>query len=161
MTEIQIRNVKEIDFLDIMKVAIECEPIPIERDSIYHCLTRYFANTCFVAEKEGQIIGFILGWISQVDNTIAYVHNICVIPKNRKNKIASSLYDRFIRAVKDNGCDRIFLIAGSTNKISINFHKSLGFRASDEGEAIIIDGVRAVKDYNGPGEHKVVLCKDI
>lgn len=161
MTEVTIRGVKEKDFLNIMRVAAECAPVPLERDSIYHCFTRYFADTCFVAESSDLVIGFILGWISQVENTVAYVHNVCVAPEMRKKGIATRLYDRFIEAVKVKGCKKVFLIINPRNEASLRFHQALGFRVSEEGEGIEVDGVRAVKDYNGPAQHMVVMFKTI
>jgi ribosomal protein S18 acetylase RimI-like enzyme len=161
LTEVTIREVKEKDFLEIMRVAAECAPVPLERDSIYHCFTRYFANTCFVAESSGLVVGFILGWISQVENTVAYVHNVCVAPNMRKKGIATRLYDRFIEAVKVRGCKKVFLIINPRNEASLRFHQALGFKISEEGEGIEVGGVRAVKDYNGPAQHMVVMHKTI
>ena len=161
MKEIKIRNVKEKDFLDIMEVATNCEQIPNERDSIFHILTRYFANTCFVAEKEERIVGYMLGWVSQMEETFAYIHNIGIIPDFRRKKIASDLYERFIETVREIGCNKIFLIIGPKNKISLDFPQKLGFKISQEGEGIDIEGVRAFKDYNGPGIHMTVMYKDI
>lgn len=161
MSTVSIRNVEERDFLDIMRVAANCAPVPVERDSIYHCFTKYFANTCFVAESHGGVVGFVLGWISQVDDAVAYVHNVCVTPDMRKKKIAADLYDRFIEAVKARRCKKVFLIINPKNRISLSFHQALGFKISEEGEGIDTDGVRAVKNYNGPDKHMVVMYKTI
>ncbi len=157
MTEVTIRGVKEKDFLEIMRVAAGCAPVPLERDSIYHCFTRFFANTCFVAESRGLVVGFILGWISQVEGTVAYVHNVCVAPEMRRKGIAARLYNRFIEAVRLKGCKKVFLIINPKNEASLRFHQALGFRISEEGEGIEVSGVRAVKDYNGPTQHMVVM----
>jgi len=161
MTEIKIRKVEEKDFLRIIKFTDNCAPIPKERNSIYHCLTRFFANTCFIAERKGNIVGHILGWVSQVNDRVAYVHNICIMPEERRHKLATKLYDRFIQAVKEIGCDQIYLIANAKNDTSINFHRSLGFEPTIEGEKIMINGVETIKDYNGPGEHMVLMRKDL
>jgi len=161
LSTVSIRNAEERDFLDIMRVAANCAPIPVERDSIYHCFTKYFANTCFVAERYGVVVGFVLGWISQVDDAAAYVHNVCVTPDMRKKKIAADLYDRFIEAVKARGCEKVLLIINPKNRISLCFHQALGFQICEEGEGIDIDGVRAVKNYNGPDKHMVVMYKTI
>ncbi|MGQ9544082.1 MAG: GNAT family N-acetyltransferase [Candidatus Bathyarchaeia archaeon] len=159
MQRVSIRRVEEADFLEIMRVAADCAPIPLERDSIYHCFTRYFADTCFVAESQGRIVGFVLGWISQVDYTVAYIHNVCVASDMRKRRIATNLYNRFIGTVKARGCRKVFLIINPKNKTSLNFHQALGFKISEEGEVIDVEGVRAVKDYNGPDKHMVVMYK--
>ena len=126
MTEIQIRKVEEKDFLRIIDFTNNCAPIPRERNSIYHCLTRFFTNTCFVAERQGNIIGYILGWVSQVDNKIAYVHNICIMPEERRHKLATELYDGFIKTVKEIGCEMHFtheIVFSSTELLNKYFIK--------------------------------------
>ena len=161
LTTMRIRNVQEKDFVPIMDIALNCAPMPIERDSIYHDLTRYFANTCLIAEDEDKIVGYLLGWVSQVDPTIAYIHNICVIPEMRRRRVATDLYNKFFEIVRKIECHKVHLIVNPRNKISLDLHQKFGFKISEEGEGIDIEGVRAVKDYNGPGKHLVVMCKDI
>ncbi|WP_455368285.1 GNAT family N-acetyltransferase [[Eubacterium] cellulosolvens] len=161
MEHVRIRTVKEKDFLEIMNLASKCNPIPIERDSIYHLFTKYFSNTCFVAEMDDKIVGYILGFISQLEKNVAYIHNICVSPDLRRKKIGSNLYQIFFQSMKKEKCKKIFLIINPINKLSINYHKSLGFNVSNVGEEIFIEGIRASKDYNGPGKHMVVMCKSL
>lgn len=144
-----------------MNLASKCDPIPIERDSIYHLFTRYFANTCFVAEMDNKIVGYILGFISQLEKNVAYIHNICISPDFRRKKIGSSLYQKFFQNMKKEECQRVFLIINPVNKLSISYHESLGFNALKEGEEIYIEGVRASKNYNGPGKHMLVMCKSL
>ncbi len=107
------------------------------------------------------MVGYLLGWISQVDNAIAYIHNVCVKHDLRRKKIGIELYNRFIKIVKDKGCKKILLIINPGNRASLNFHYVQGFKISEEGEGIIIEGDRAVKDYNGPGKHMIIMCKEI
>lgn len=47
-----------------------------------------------------------------------------------------------------------------SNHESIAFHKHLGFRIWEDG-AIEVEGVKAVKNYSGPGQHRVVFIKDL
>lgn len=161
MEHVRIRTVKEKDFFEIMNLASKCDPIPIERDSIYHLFTKYFANTCFVAEIDNQIVGYILGFISQLEKNVAYIHNICIAPDLRRKKIGSSLYQKFFQNMKNEKCQKIFLIINPKNKLSISYHESLGFNISKEGEEFYVEGVRASKDYNGPGKHMVVMFKPL
>lgn len=161
MEHVRIRTVKKEDFLEIMDLASKCDPIPVERDSIYHLFTKYFTNTCFVAEKDNKIVGYILGFFSQLEKNVAYIHNICISPDFRRKKIGSSLYQEFFENMKKEKCQKIFLIINPTNKLSISYHESLGFNVSKEGEEIYVEGVRASKNYNGPGKHMVVMCKSL
>jgi ribosomal protein S18 acetylase RimI-like enzyme len=161
LEHVRIRNVKEEDFFEIMNLASKCAPIPVERDSIYHLFTKYFANTCFVAERDNQIVGYILGFISQLEKNVAYIHNICIAPDLRRKKIGSSLYQKFFQNMKNEKCQKIFLIINPINKFSIKYHESLGFNVLNVGEEIFVDGVPASKDYNGLGKHMVVMCKSL
>ena len=45
--------------------------------------------------------------------------------------------------------------------MAIEFYKSLGFIFDDEGEKIIINDIKAIKNYNGLVDHKVVFCKEL
>ena len=63
--------------------------------------------------------------------------------------------------MKKEECQRVFLIINPVNKLSISYHESLGFNALKEGEEIYIEGVRASKNYNGPGKHMLVMCKSL
>jgi ribosomal protein S18 acetylase RimI-like enzyme len=90
---------------------------------------------------------------------VAYIHNICIDPDLRRKKIGSRLYQEFFKKMEEKEYQKIFLIINPMNKLSINYHKSLGFDISNFGEEIFIEGVRASKDYNGPGKHMVVMCK--
>ena len=124
-------------------------------------LVAFFNSTCFVAERTEEIHGFLLGFLSQTDSNEAYIHLVAVDPKHQKRGIARALYEKFFETVRDMGRRRIRLIVNPDNPGSLEFHKRLGFQAVTQGETVVIDGVVAVKDYNGPGSHMVVFQKDI
>ena len=155
----RFRRIREQDFLEIMRLAESCDPIPLERDSIYHLFTRDFGDTCFVAVDKGRIVAFLLGIISQTNRRIGYVHNICVDPNWRRRGIGRRLYQRFMSKIADQGCRRVFLIVNPANRVSIEFHKRLGFEECLDDELVELGGVKAIRDYNGPGKHMVVLWK--
>ncbi len=162
MTDFKIRNVVEEDFIKIAELAKNCEPMAMERDSIYHIFTKFFQNTSFVAESlEGRIMGFLLGFISQKNSKEAYIHLLCVKPEMRKKGLATSMIKNFFKVVGDKGCKKVSLITKPENKVSIAFYKNLGFKMDESQKTIEIDGIKAVKDYNGPDKHMVVFYKVI
>jgi RimJ/RimL family protein N-acetyltransferase len=55
-------------------------------------------------------------------------------------------------------CSKVKAITRPTNLESIAFHKSIGMELTGDG---IFDGIPVVFDYGGPGEHRVVIVKDI
>jgi len=155
----RFRRIREQDFLEIMRLAESCDPIPLERDSIYHLFTRHFGDTCFVAVDKGRIVAFLLGIISQTNRRIGYVHSICVDPNWRRRGIGRRLYQRFMSKIVDQGCRRVFLIVNPANIVSIEFHKRLGFRECLDDELVELGDVKAIRDYTGPGKHMVVLWR--
>jgi len=162
MTDFQIRSVVEEDFIKIAELAKNCAPMAMERDSIYHIFTKFFQNTSFAAESlEREIIGFLLGFISQKNSNEAYIHLLCVKPEMRKKSLARSMIKNFFKVVGDKGCKKVSLITKPENKASIAFYKNLGFKMDKNHKTIETDGIKAVKDYNGHDKHMVVFYKVI
>lgn len=119
-----------------------------------------FGNTAFVMEDNGKVVGFVVGFISQTDPQEAYIHLVATEPQYRTKGIARTLYKRFFTEVFTRGCCRVRAITIPTNRESIAFHKHMGFRILED-HAIEVEGVKAVKNYSGPGQHRVVFIKDL
>ncbi|MCE5214082.1 MAG: GNAT family N-acetyltransferase [Methanobacterium sp.] len=160
MDHYHLRNVEEEDFLNISRIANNCEPMITERNSIYHLFTKFFNNTSLIIEKDDKsIMGFLLGFQSQKNPKDAYIHLICVVPQLRNQGLAKALVKEFLNIVSKKGCNNVYLITSPTNKKAINFYRNMGFEVDKKGKEIIIDGISTFKDYNGPGEHKVIFNK--
>jgi len=132
-----------------------------ERESIYHLFCKFFNTTCFVCERDGNIVGFVLGFISQVNPRQAYIHLVAVDPSAQRQGLAEHLYQKFFNAAVALNAHEVRLIVNPDNSGSLAFHKKLGFQLALSGETIEIDGVLAVKDYNGPGLHMVPFSRSL
>jgi ribosomal protein S18 acetylase RimI-like enzyme len=119
----------------------------------------HFQDTSFVCEKDGKIIGFLVGFISQTYNTEAYIHYAGVHPEFRRMDIAKTLYETFTSCVKNKGCKAIRCITSPTNRNSIGFHKKMGFRIED-GDAEF-DGIRINSHYAGKDQARVLFYKEL
>ena len=119
-----------------------------------------FGDTAFAAEEDGRVIGFVVGFVSQTDPTEAYAHLVGTHPQSRRRGVARALYRQFFATVVCKGCRRVKAIMLPINRTSLAFHRHMDFRPVEQG-TIDIDGVKAVKDYSGPGEHRLVLVKDL
>jgi ribosomal protein S18 acetylase RimI-like enzyme len=160
MIDYNIRKVKEDDFLTIAEIATYCPPMVTERNSIYHIFTKFFTSTSLIIETENnKVLGFLLGFISQDNPEEAYIHLLCVIPQYRKKGLAKSMMDEFMTIINENGCRKVYLITSPGNKKAIKFYKKIGFKIDNQGKEIVINGVKTIKNYNGPGEHKLILTK--
>jgi ribosomal protein S18 acetylase RimI-like enzyme len=156
-----VRNVFENDFLAIVDKSKEWADIVIERDTIYHVLTKHFRSTCFIAEDHQRVIGYLLGFRSQTYPEEAYMHLVQVDPALRGHGVGRRLFGQFEAAVKAMGCKKIVTTSRPQNKTGAKFYEEMGFRPVLSGNVIEVDGVRAIKDYNGPGKHVVLWSKDI
>ena len=147
-----IRNAKESDFTSCVAVAKRSWPV-FERAAVYHLFTKFFNDTCFVCEREGNIDAFLLGFISQVDRTESYIHWIVVDPSAQRQGLASRLYEKFFEAAIRLGARRVRLTVNPNNAPSLALQTSMGFQPDLSGETIDVGGVLCAKDYNGEGEH--------
>ena len=112
--------------------------------------------------KDSQPIAFLVGYISQIDNSKAYVHFIGVDPYHRKDNLGRSLYEAFSRKAAELGANRIEAVTSPTNATSLRFHESLGFLAKEiGGELVLPTQALGHKDYNGVGADRVILIKTL
>ncbi len=156
-----IRNAREADFVKCVSIAHDAWPEFKEREAIYHILCKYFNNTCFVSEENGEIQGFLLGFISQVDSRDGYIHLIVVDSSLQRCGIAESLYTEFFKTVRGMGATRVRLTVDPANSTSLGFHASMGFRPEILGERIQVGNVWAAKDFNGEGRHMVPFVREL
>jgi ribosomal protein S18 acetylase RimI-like enzyme len=119
----------------------------------------HFASTSYAVEKGGEIIAFLVGFVSQTDPDAAYIHFVGVHPDHRRKGLGKELYELFFSHVRERGCTTVRCITSPVNKVSIAFHTRMGFRfiAGTHEE----DGILVHKDYDGPGADRVVFEKTL
>jgi ribosomal protein S18 acetylase RimI-like enzyme len=159
--EVKTRNARDQDFMKCVEIIKLAWPGFAERESVYHVFCKYFSTTSFVAESDQKIVGFLLGFLSQTEGHTAYIHLVATHPKYQRKGIARRLYERFFEAARMSGRNRVNLNVSPDNLVSLEFHKSLGFHPVLTGETVIVGGVEAAKDYNGPNNHMVPFEREI
>jgi ribosomal protein S18 acetylase RimI-like enzyme len=117
----------------------------------------HFHGTSFVAEEKGEIIGFLVGFLSQTFSDEAYVHFAGVRPDSRRQRVGLALYERFFEAVEQHGRTIVRCVTSPVNKASIAFHMHIGFQI--EPQDTIADGVAVYHDYDGPANDRVLFVK--
>ena len=108
----------------------------------------HFEGTSFVAEDGDDLAGFVCGFLSQTEPHEAYIHFVGVAPEYRGAGVGRSLYERFFEEVRGQGCTVVRCVTSPANGVSVAFHDALGFEVD-----------RVAKDYDGPGEDRVLLVK--
>jgi ribosomal protein S18 acetylase RimI-like enzyme len=122
-----------------------------------------FSDTSFVIRGENlKPIAFLVGYISQVDKTKAYVHFIGVDPGYRSDGLGRSLYEAFATRALDLGANYIEAVTSPANTASLRFHQAIGFMAKDTGGILVLPTeASGHKDFDGTGEDRVLLSKRI
>jgi len=111
----------------------------------------HFEGTSFVAERDdGQLAGFLVGFVSQTDPDEAYIHFVGVAPEERGTGLGRELYERFFTVVREHGCAVVRCVTSPANEDSVAFHAAMGFAVD-----------RVVEDYDGPGEDRVLLVRPL
>ncbi|MGD9180407.1 MAG: GNAT family N-acetyltransferase [Desulfobacterales bacterium] len=110
-------------------------------------------------ENEGDMIGFLIGFISPSLKNEAYVHFMGIHPDFRKKGIGTILYERFFEICRNHGRNIIRVCISPVNRGSVDFHKRIGFQLEPSDDEI--DGLPVTSDYNRRGDHKVLFTKFI
>ena len=109
----------------------------------------HFEGTSFVAEDEdGALVGFLVGFLSQSDAEEAYVHFVGVAPGHRGSGVGRDLYEAFFDAARSHDRSVVRCVTSPGNQASVEFHRALGFEVE-----------RVARDYDGPGEDRVLMIR--
>lgn len=160
---IKIRNPDEEEFLDVYNFISNCKPLENYSEHFYKIILRYFGNTCFVAELDDKIIGFIMNLVSQNDKETLFLWQIGVSLEHRNKKIGKKLLKETEKTAKEIGCKRIELTIDPENRLSQNLFQKNGYIniSSKERKIIKVMGKTAVKDYYKPGRHFILYEKNL
>ncbi|MBB6453157.1 ribosomal protein S18 acetylase RimI-like enzyme [Salirhabdus euzebyi] len=155
----EIRNVKSTDYNVISPLINEWWGGRQMADMLPKLFFVHFQNTSFVAEKNGEIIGFLIGFLSQTNSREAYIHFVGVHPEFRQHNIGKKLYQHFFTIVKENGRNVVRAVTSPVNKTSIAFHTKMGFEIEQGSKEV--DGISVFADYDGPNQDRVLFTKTI
>ena len=126
--------------------------------AFHHPIFLYqFGNTAYVIKENDRVIAYLFGFISQTA-PVAYVHLIGIRNSHKRRGLGRRLYEHFIDYAIKHGCKELKAITTATNHTSIAFHKSIGMILNG---AETENGVPVVKDYSGPGQHRVVFSRTL
>ncbi|MDN3233132.1 GNAT family N-acetyltransferase [Priestia megaterium] len=107
----------------------------------------HFKNTSFIVEEEGEIIGFLIGFLSQSYSNEAYIHFVGIHPEYRGKGIGRQLYNQFFDVIKQSGRNIVRCVTSPVNKASIAYHTKMGFEI-EQGNKDNQDKVLFVKYLN-------------
>ena len=98
----------------------------------------HFRETSFVAEEDGELVGFLNGFLSQTFPDEAYIHFVGVRPDRRGSGLASDLYERFFAVARAHGRSLVRCVTSPVNEGSVAFHRALGFDVERGDEYMLL-----------------------
>lgn len=116
----------------------------------------HFAGTSLVAETDdGELAGFLIGFVSQDHPDEAYVHFVGVAPEQRGDGLGRRLHDAFADLLRERGVRRVRCVTSTVNTASVAFHTSIGFVVTGTDMPVAAPGLEADADGH------VLLCREI
>lgn len=85
--------------------------------------------TCFIAKKDNNIVGVIL---SGHDGRRGYIHHTAVAVSERRQGIGKALLGAALNALKNEGINKVALVAFKKNDIGNRFWEKNGFIVRDD-----------------------------
>jgi RimJ/RimL family protein N-acetyltransferase len=147
-----IRALRESDYAPITSRVDEWWGRPV-RGGLLRLFFEHFCPMSRVAEQDGEIVGFLVGFRSQTHPEVAYAHYVAVSPAVRGQGLARELYSRFFEDARTRGCTAVEAITSPVNHQSMAFHQRLGFELLPGNG--VVNAVPVSLDHDGPGEHRV------
>ncbi|MCG8619200.1 MAG: GNAT family N-acetyltransferase [Desulfobacterales bacterium] len=159
MTEITIRNTAPEDHEKVINVMPEWWNGRDLTSAVHKIFFIHFCNTSFIAERDDKLIGFLVAFFSQTDNDLGYIHFAGVHPEYRKDGIGRRLYASFFDLCRVNGRSVVKCCTSPVNKLSIAFHRHMGFdlEAGDD----FVDGFPVTVGFLGKKEPMVLFRKEV
>lgn len=163
MSEATLRLARQGDAGAVHAMAAECPPLEVYPLHQYVILLRTCGDLCCVAEVDGEIVGFEIGFPSSPRQGVYFLWQIGVTPGQRGTGLAQQLLETLERRVRAAGYHTIELTVDPANEPSYRLFRSAGYAnvSRQEDSAIEVDGRWAVEDHYGPGRHFVLLAKRI
>ena len=128
-----------------------------------HCvrpqLLEHFGDTTLIAERDGELVAFLVGWLSQRFPDAAYVHFMGVRHDHRRRGLGLELYRRFAALARERGRTRLMAETGGFNRRSVAFHTGIGFTIEPGND--VVDGIAVHRDTGGIGGDYVVFSMDL
>ncbi len=152
---LRVRSIVPSDFELVSSVMDEWWGGRPVRQLLPRIFFEHFTSTSFVVTEGAALVAFLVGFRSQSQPSVAYIHFVGVSPSARGAGTARDLYERFFAKAQQIGCSEVQCITSPVNAGSIEFHRRLGFSILAGNGAQ--DGVSVTLNHAGPGQHRVLF----
>ncbi|MHB1643622.1 MAG: GNAT family N-acetyltransferase [Acidithiobacillus sp.] len=154
-----IRHIEYTDFDVIVPVVDEWWGGRAVRGLLPRLFFEHFQPTSFVVEENERLVGFLVGFQSQSNPTVGYIHFIGVHPDARTKGYGRLLYQHFFAVIARLGCTEVRAVTSPANESSVRFHSRLGFQLLPGNGNV--NGYPVCLDHDGPGHHHVLFSRQL
>jgi predicted GNAT superfamily acetyltransferase len=154
-----IRPIRPSDYRPVIAVIDDWWGGRHMADMLPRLFFEHFTDTCFAAERDAGLAGFLIGFRSQSRPGQAYIHFAGVSPDERGRGLGRRLYESFFAAVQARDCHLVRAVTSPVNRGSVKFHQQLGF-AIEPGDTQA-SGVPVTAGYDGAGQDRVRFVKHL
>lgn len=127
-----LRTMTSSDYNRIAELEKIIFPAPWSIETIRHLFSLSPKCEGYVADHEGQIIGYAIAWSVEEETHVA---NIAVCKEYRRKMIGSSLIDAIIQKAMRDRSRYVCLEVRESNRIAVALYKKFGFQQVDKRES--------------------------
>lgn len=154
-----IRQIRPSDYGPVISVIDDWWGGRPMADKLPRLFFDHFTDTSFAAERDGELVGFLVGFVSQSRPGEAYIHFVGVHPGERGSGLGRQLYERFFVATRASGCGLVRSVTSPVNRGSVRFHRQLGFGIEPGDKEV--DGIPVTSGYDGESHDRVRFVKHL
>lgn len=169
---VKIEALKENDFISVHKVAGKIEGIVQHAEHLYRIMSDHFGDTFFVAREDpengnSEIIGFMLGFISQKIPGYLFIWQIAVAEASHGKNLGSRLLQYTIDQAIQKNCKAVMASVETTNIASQRLFEKFGFSInsgefkSKGQELVFVNSKEAIRNYYNSGTDQIFYVKKI
>ncbi len=144
----QIRGISKADFDYVVSVLDRWWGGP-SGERAHPVFFYELGKDALIAEEDGQVVGFLLGFVAPTTPPTGYVHLVGIHPEYRRRGVGQRLYEEFTSRCRTAGAQRLKAMTTVGNEGSVAFHRALGF------------DIREDPDYAGPDRARIVFTKEL
>jgi ribosomal protein S18 acetylase RimI-like enzyme len=121
---------------------------------------QHFTGTSWLAETpNGELAGFLVGFLSPDQPDVAYCHMLATNPNLRGQGVGRALYERFFEDARKGGRSIVTAVTWPANRISLAFHRSMGFEVIGGDGTQNLYGTPSLAGHDFGREDKATLVR--
>lgn len=130
--DLKIRVMTADDYDSVAKLWTNSSGVGVNPDDSKENISKYLQrnpNTSFVAVESGEIVGAIL---AGHDGYRGFIHHTAVTSSHRGMGIGTKLVNTAVDAIRNEGINKVVLVAFKTNTLGNNFWEKQGFNVRED-----------------------------